>query len=146
MLLLKFTFCFFCCSLGCPLDRCTLRAKIMIASNFSWEEGWERVKSGLLSNIPTSQIFPVTSKIHADKWASRSLFCVKKECFEYQGCEKLSEKLELPHSSLSRPSCPDGGGCILFFKICDFVCYLEHVLCASKDLWRKKKRQNCFLM
>lgn len=78
MLLLKFTICFSCCSLGCPLDMCTLRAKIMIASNFSWENGWERVKSGLLSNIPSSQTFPVTTKIHADIWASRSIFCVKR--------------------------------------------------------------------
>lgn len=38
----------------------------------------ERVKSGLLSNIPSSQTFPVTTKIHADIWASRSVFCIKR--------------------------------------------------------------------
>lgn len=44
MLLLKFTFCFFFffCAFGYPLDTCALRAKIMIASNFYREGGWER--------------------------------------------------------------------------------------------------------
>lgn len=37
MLLLKFTFVFFCCAFGYPLDVRALRAKIMIASNFYGE-------------------------------------------------------------------------------------------------------------
>lgn len=101
MLLLKFTFCFFCCSLGCPLDMCALRAKVMIASNFSWEKGWERVKSGLLSNIPASQTSPMTTKIHADMGASRSIFCIKRNSLISRSWEIIwkAASLELPQLS-----------------------------------------------